>query len=91
MEMHTKRVQVELNLLKCTSFKQFLHFWTCPEEYVRTLAIAEEAMTNHARDCGRDYDSDACTGVLMYVYVYFFLYCPGIQRLQSWSCTERNV
>ena len=37
--------QAELNLLKCTLFEQFPCFWTCPEEYEKTWAIAQEAIT----------------------------------------------
>ena len=42
--------QAELNLLKCTLFEQFPCFWTCPEEYEKTWAIAQEAI---AQACKR--------------------------------------
>ena len=42
--------QAELNLLKCTLFEQFPRFWTCPEEYEKTWAIAQEAI---AQACKR--------------------------------------
>ena len=42
--------QAELNLLKCTLYEQFPRFWTCPEEYEKTWAIAQEAI---AQACKR--------------------------------------
>ena len=42
--------QAELNLLKCTLYEQFPRFWTCPEAYEKTWAIAQEAI---AQACKR--------------------------------------
>ena len=42
--------QAELNMLKVTLFKQFPRFWSCPEEFGRKWAVAQEAI---AQACKR--------------------------------------
>lgn len=42
--------QAELNMLKVTLFKQFPRFWSCPEEFEKKWAVAQEAI---AQACKR--------------------------------------
>ena len=42
--------QAELNMLKVTLFKQFPRYWSCPKEFERKWAVAQEAI---AQACKR--------------------------------------
>lgn len=46
---------------KCTIFDQFLQFWACTEEYVKTWVIAQEAIVH---TCISDCDIHRCSYII---------------------------